>query len=192
MVGTQAQAQNLEQKLRFSCPACELKLAVPLDLAGVRAPCPGCGCEITAPTGAKPDPKPIRVLPRPARPRAKSAEQSEAEVPVLKEPVESMPPRRRGQWRFQAGQKIAASEPVPERASPVRLRPRRSGSVYAGTGISERYQERKDMVSLAKISVAIALVVALALAIAFVTKNKVDPGGPAPVPEVPKLDPTRI
>lgn len=141
----------------------------------------------------KPAPQPIRVLPRQPRRQGADADSAGSEVvPVLKEPVEPNPRPRPGQLRFQAGRNFVASPVAPEREAAPRERLRRSGSIYAGTGISTRYQERKDIVSMAKISVAVFLVLAVALVVAFVTKNEVEPVDRGPVPEVPKLDPTRI
>ncbi|MDA0765408.1 MAG: hypothetical protein O3A92_01105 [Verrucomicrobia bacterium] len=50
--------------LRFSCRYCRMELAAPLSVAGVVAPCPGCGREIQAPS-APPPPSGEAVAERP-------------------------------------------------------------------------------------------------------------------------------
>ena len=39
----------MAEVIQFSCPACNIKLSLPLALAGARGPCPSCGQEIIAP-----------------------------------------------------------------------------------------------------------------------------------------------
>ncbi|MEM0896068.1 MAG: hypothetical protein AAGJ79_04215 [Verrucomicrobiota bacterium] len=47
------------ETIQFSCSACGTSLTVPVQLAGVKGPCPQCGAEIQAPTAVVPEAPPV-------------------------------------------------------------------------------------------------------------------------------------
>ena len=64
----------MAEVIQFSCPACDVRLRLPLAMAGARGPCPSCGQEIIAPDpergldAREPAPTPPPAAPAPSPP----------------------------------------------------------------------------------------------------------------------------
>lgn len=52
--------------ITFNCPYCEQKIEAPEELAGNRAECPSCQCELQIPNQSKPEPTPPPLVPVPS------------------------------------------------------------------------------------------------------------------------------
>ena len=158
-------------------------LEVAAELAGVRAPCPGCRKEITAPVVS--EPKPIEVKPRPLRPRRdRSTAAPEQGINSPPPPVvspghpPSSPPRAVASpplpqsppegSEAQSGQCYAEAEPVRQGA---RSKPARS--INPITALSEKYQDRKEALSILKVIIAVLITIGIALAVVELTKRSI-------------------
>ena len=78
--------------LRFSCPACDVQLDVPVSLAGVTGPCPTCQMTITAPPMSEPIQEPTPEPTPTPQPQAEptqtvQATPAEAAPPVVEAPL---------------------------------------------------------------------------------------------------------
>ena len=117
--------------IRFSCPSCGMLLEVAAELAGVRAPCPGCREEITAPLVSEPKPRPLR--PRCDRSTAEPEQGINSPPPPVASPGHppSSPPR------------AVASPPLPKSPpegseAQFEAAPRRGGARASGSAVQAR------------------------------------------------------
>ncbi len=82
------------ETLSFLCPHCDIRLTVPIALAGVKGPCPNCRMAITAPVPAE-GPSPFEEVGPPTLsplPTSTAPEQpQEREEPPVTAPVEVLP-----------------------------------------------------------------------------------------------------
>ncbi len=182
--------------LRFQCPACQMVLEVPAELAGVCGPCPGCRATITAPVLQRT--ATIEIKPRPCRPpregRSDPVEQSvapdlRAPIPAMGQPPTAPPPvkadppvprqppipssveKSAQQSRLRSGSRTRrrrTARPVKRKA-----RSRPEHSINPLSVVSEKYREKKETVTMIKILVAILLTIVIAIVIARITKKSV-------------------
>lgn len=155
-------------------------LEVAAELAGVRAPCPGCREEITAPLVSEPKPRPLR--PRRDRSTAEPEQGINSPPPPVASPGHppSSPPRavaspplpksppEGSEAQFEARPRRAEAEPVRRGA---RSKPGRS--INPITALSEKYQDRKETLAILKVVTAVVITIGIALAVVALTKRSV-------------------
>lgn len=132
-----APASN-NQRLRFGCPACGVRLVVDQSIAGTKGPCPSCGALIVAPPlGAASDPAQREAAPISARPRQLGAG-SPADV--------SEPP---------------SADPAAESV----YKPSKKRSVSPSTVISDKHREKSNTLAFFKILCAVLVVLLIVAAV---------------------------
>ena len=152
--------------ISFSCTHCALELTVPLELAGVSGPCPGCSGTIQSPAPLV--------------------------IPVVREaPVEVVSPQDRAtrearklppQPRQMRSRPEPEPEPLDEPIGPLSqpLPAGRSGrrrshgrSIHPVTGLSSRYDDERERGAIVRVSLAVLVTVVLVAVVYYFLKENI-------------------
>lgn len=151
-------SDSLEKNLiRFSCPACGIRLEVDRAIAGTQSACQSCGEAITIPPIEAPtslsekQAAPISIKPRSLSKKRPSRSPFER----VSEGVSGVISEGRGTMRSTAA------------AAPLNKPARRGRSVSPATAISHSHEQKKDVKALVIMALVTCLVVCFALGVYY-------------------------